>query len=549
MELNGCILTVVMLRDLERTPILSLDGVVLGRKVQGRLRRAAVRLSGVAPSVDQKWRRHLGRAFGEGLDEPRLKALGAMNPGDWFQRLAKGGLTEYLENVEYHARRLAKLDVAPGAALASIGEYEKALKSQLKQEFASDWESDESALSHLFFAVKLTLNDAYYQVRDLEATAFFAVLQDQLETLRVDDLLKRVLETLARTFRADAGAIVLRDSESDKLEVRAWRGMSAKLARCFSSEKKCGLAADISSTGKPRVVVDAGAEEARGLVGSAEIRNSFCSLWGVPLSVGGKVTGVVQLAFEREYLCLPREMKLFEAIAERCALAIDKAQLLEELHEREERIRRLGEHMMKVEEEERRRISRELHDEVGQSLLVVRLYLETVQSNLREDQPEVKAKVEAARTIAETTISEMRRLISALSPSVLADLGLPASIRQFVKNLGRTFPGEIQLNMSDVEELPAGPKIMMYRLVQECFSNAVKHSSANNVRVDLMRSNGSVEMRMRDDGVGFDLAEALRKRESFGLAGMRERVALLGGDIDIQSGPGKGTKVSIAIPV
>lgn len=535
-----------MLRDLERTPILSLDGVVLSRKVQGRLRRAAARLSSVSPSVERKWRRRLGRVFGAGLDEPRLKALAAMNPGEWFQRLAKGGLTEYLENVEYHARRLAKLDVAPGAALASVGEYEKALKSQLKQEFTSDWESDESALSHLFFAVRLTLNNAYYQVRDLEATAFFAVLQDQLETLRVDDLLKRVLDTLTRTFRADAGAIVLRDGDSGKLEVKAWRGMSAKLARCFSSEKKCGLAADISSRGEPRVIVDAAAEE---MVHSAEIRDSFRSLWGVPLSVGGKVTGVVQLAFEREYRCLPREMKLFEAIAERCALAIDKAQLLEELHEREERIRRLGEHMMKVEEEERRRISRELHDEVGQSLLVIRLYLETVQSNLRVDQPEIKAKVEAARTIAETTISEMRRLISALSPSVLADLGLAASIRQFVKNLGRTFPGEIELNMSDVEELPAGPKIMMYRLVQECFSNAVKHSNANNVQVDLMRNNGSVEMRMHDDGVGFDLAEALRKRESFGLAGMRERVALLGGDIHIQSGPGKGTKVSIAIPV
>jgi len=105
------------------------------------------------------------------------------------------------------------------------------------------------------------------------------------------------------------------------------------------------------------------------------------------------------------------------------------------------------------------------------------------------------------------------------------------------------------MRMTDVEDLPEGSKTMMYRLVQECMTNAVKHSGAGNVSLQLSQRAGAVRMKMQDDGVGFDLAEANRKRESFGLAGMRERVALLGGDIDIQSAPGKGTKVSIAIPV
>ena len=158
---------------------------------------------------------------------------------------------------------------------------------------------------------------------------------------------------------------------------------------------------------------------------------------------------------------------------------------------------------MRVEEEERRRISRELHDEVGQSLLVVRLYLEMVQNSLPPEQKVLIDKLDEARRVAEGTIGEMRRLISALSPNVLEELGLGASIRQTVKNFGRTFPGRVRVRMSNVESLPKGTEIMMYRLVQECISNAVKHSNAQNVNLQLARRNGCVSLRMQDDGARF----------------------------------------------
>lgn len=534
-----------MLRDLERTPVLSPDGVVLSRKVLRDIRKVALRLSDHERSIEGRWKRRLGTIFGEPPDKARMKALAAINPGRSFSTLAEGALADFLENVEYHARRLAKLDVSSAQVFASVAEYEKALLAELKKRFPEDYGAYRSALDHLYFCIKLTLNNAYYQVRDIEATAFYDVLQDQLESLSVDDLLKRVLETLTRTFRADAGVIVLRESGSERLTAKAWKGMRAAMASSFSSTVGEGLAGEIAADGLPRWLLDVAGEKSV----AAKIRRRFHSVWGVPLTVRGKVTGVVELAFSQEYHCLPREMKLFEAIAERCALAIDKAQLLEELHRSKEQIRALGEHMLKVEEEERRRISRELHDEVGQSLLVVRLYIEMVQSGLGDEQAELRTKLEEARTVAEDTIVEMRRLISSLSPSVLAELGLPASIRQFVKNLGRTFPGRVRLHMSNVDDLPHSAKIMMYRLAQECFTNAVKHSNARNVRIDLTRKNGTVRLVMTDDGTGFDLAEATRKRESFGLVGMRERVALLGGEIDIQTAPGKGAKVSIAIPI
>jgi signal transduction histidine kinase len=85
--------------------------------------------------------------------------------------------------------------------------------------------------------------------------------------------------------------------------------------------------------------------------------------------------------------------------------------------------------------------------------------------------------------------------------------------------------------------------------VQECFTNVIKHSKAQAVALEVGRKNGHIQLRIQDDGVGINTSEAAHKRDSFGLTGMRERVALLGGEIDIQSGPGKGTKVQIAIPV
>jgi len=535
-----------MLRDLERTPILSPDGLVLSKKSRRELRRLAQKLGPLANVVETRWRKRLPAALGETPQESTLRALRAINAGAGVDALASGRLQDFFENVEYHSRRLAKLDVAPARALGSLKEYRSVLVRALRRIAGEEMAELEIALDRLHFAIELTVNDAYYQVRDSEAAAFYDVLQDQLETLGTKDLMNRVLDTLIRTFRADGGVIVLLPAaESDELTIQAWKGMRKPVARGFAGKVGEGLIGEVAGSGTPEAVADIRHDERPG---SSKIAKSFQSVWAVPLTVRGKVTGVAALAFEREYFCLPREMKLFEAIAERCALAIDKAQLLEELRQREERIRQLGEHMLNVEEEERRRISRELHDEVGQSLLVVRLSLEMIQSTL-DEKSEPHEKLGETRKVVEDVIVEMRRLISALSPSTLQMLGLPAGIRQFVKNLGHTFPGRVKMRMTDVEDLPEGSKTMMYRLVQECMTNAVKHSAASNVSLQLSQRSGAVRMKMQDDGVGFDLAEANRKRESFGLAGMRERVALLGGDIDIQSAPGKGTRVSIAIPV
>ena len=162
--------------------------------------------------------------------------------------------------------------------------------------------------------------------------------------------------------------------------------------------------------------------------------------------MGGRTAGVMQFGFINAYEWLPREQELLAAAAERCLMAAEKARLMEDLAQREEQVRRLAEHMLHVEEMERRRISRELHDEAGQSLLCIRLQLELLEQAMPEKELAWRAKLGEARDLTEHTILEMRRLIAALSPAVLEQLGLGAALRQLVNRFQRLpLPGKAQL--------------------------------------------------------------------------------------------------------
>ena len=146
----------------------------------------------------------------------------------------------------------------------------------------------------------------------------------------------------------------------------------------------------------------------------------------------------------------------------------------------------------------------------------------------------------------------MRRLIAALSPAVLEQLGLGAALRQLVNRFQRLHPCRIKLQLSKMGALTQQIEIIAYRLVQECFNNIGKHSGATHVNISLASADGLLKVTVEDNGVGFNVPEALAKRESFGMSGMRERVALLGGNFLVESrmeGTKRGTKISIELPI
>ncbi len=206
----------------------------------------------------------------------------------------------------------------------------------------------------------------------------------------------------------------------------------------------------------------------------------------------------------------------------------------------------LSRHLLKAQEEERRRISRELHDETGQALMVLRFQLEMLAGESGDG--EQKAKTQEALELLDRTIEGLRRTIARLSPRVLEELGLLPAIRRQAQLLAKHAGIKPRLNLPEsLSSLDHDLEVALYRSVQEALHNVAKHSHAAHCIIRLTTSGGKITLHIEDDGVGFS-ARAAHQR-GFGLKGMRERAAALGGSMRVRSEAGKGTQIRIVLPV
>lgn len=203
--------------------------------------------------------------------------------------------------------------------------------------------------------------------------------------------------------------------------------------------------------------------------------------------------------------------------------------------------------LVAAENEERRRIARELHDETGQSLTALLVGLRTIEE--QADTLDVRESARRLRAVAASTIDEVGRLARGLHPSVLDDIGVSAAIRCYAQDYARTLAStlDVTVDVPDIEPLPPLVETTLYRILQEALTNVARHARAHEVRIALWRHGAAVTLSVRDDGVGFDPAASRTGRRGLGLHGMRERVALLDGVLDIASTPGQGTTVSVTV--
>jgi len=200
--------------------------------------------------------------------------------------------------------------------------------------------------------------------------------------------------------------------------------------------------------------------------------------------------------------------------------------------------------LLRAQEEERKRISRELHDETGQALMLLRLQL----AMLGSENPACQEKVQQVTELLDRTIGGLRRIISRLSPRVLEEMGLLAAIRKEARELGKNAGMKVRLNLaSDLGELDPEIEIAAYRCVQEALHNVAKHSHAHNVSIELWRSDHRLALLIQDDGVGISSKQQARTK-GFGLTGMRDRIAVLGGTVRISS-QAHGTRIRIFLPI
>jgi signal transduction histidine kinase len=447
----------------------------------------------IAPQADRLERRFRTVLRRRGCDAVQARAFLAITPAA-ASRLPS--LSRFLEQVEYHGRRLAKLNVQPGEAKETLKAFGPLLDAVLPGQF-------EPAREQLYLATVLALQEAFYQVREAEAQAFFGLYRAEAEANGLDDLLRRFVRILTQTFHARAGRLLLLEQP-----------VRGRLARPLFVER-----------GQPQ----------ERLITDPEMRGRHASYWSFPMHQAA----LLQFGFANSYPWLPREATLLEAVAERCQEAIGKARM-------ESEIRRLEAEGRRAEEEERRRIGRELHDEAGQSLLLLRLQLEMLE---RVAGDEIRPRLAEARGIAEHTVEELRRIVAALSPAVLERLGLRAALRHLATRFQKMHPAKIRVRFSGIwKELAPQSQEVIYRVAQESLQNIAKHSQATRVNLFVQSTDKSIRLSVADNGAGFQKEAALSKPMSFGLAGMRERAALLAGNLAIRSAPGKGVTVVLELP-
>lgn len=264
--------------------------------------------------------------------------------------------------------------------------------------------------------------------------------------------------------------------------------------------------------------------------------------WSIPLGA----LGVLQLGFSQKYPWLKREQSLLKIASDRCLAVAEKARLIDE-------VIRLNRRMVEIEEKERRRISRELHDEAGQSLLCMRLNLEMMEA-AAADHPVLLSGIQEARAMTERSLMEIRRILSSLNPEALERLGLGAAVRQLASRFRDVSTAQIDVRVENLPAIEPRIELLVYRLAQESLANAVRHSQAKNVKLHLDFADNHIRLLVQDDGNGFHVHEALSRPGSYGLAGIRERVTLLRGHLKIESWPKghslrHGTKIEIELPI
>jgi signal transduction histidine kinase len=305
-----------------------------------------------------------------------------------------------------------------------------------------------------------------------------------------------------------------------------------------------GFTGTIAQTGEAAILSDLAASD--GLL-NPMLRPRAKALWGVPLKTGAQVIGVLIIGFDKPYQWLPTEHELLQAIADRSALAIERARITEALREREARIAELSGHLLRVQEEERKRISRELHDETGQALMVIRLYLGMLESSAGA---RARIKIRETLGVVDRTIEGIRRIIGRLSPLVLQELGLIAAIRKEAKDLAKNTGVKARVAVDDnVGRLAPECEAALYRVVQEALHNVAKHAQAKTASIQMHRDEGVIRLLIEDDGQGMTKSAGFTGRRSFGLAGMRERISMLGGSVKVTSIKGSGTRIEVTVPI
>jgi two-component system, NarL family, sensor kinase len=392
---------------------------------------------------------------------------------------------------------------------------------------------------------RLGLADAEHEV-----SLLMRIIETISAGLDLDAVAQRVAVVITEMTATDVCFVHLIDDSGRHLELRGATPPFERVVRRIELSVGEGVAGWVAAHREPVVIVqDKFADPRYKYI--PELRGEdFTSLVSVPIITRlGALVGVLNVHTRRRREFTEADVQLLRSIAGLIAGAMDNARLHRRLAEREEALERFTERMVRMQELDRRRLAGEIHDGIGQRIVSLSFYLSAAADLVGTNAALAGEQIDKAQQLAAAALDEVSAAMTGLRPSVLDDLGLAASL----ESLAHASPElDVDVQVSG-EALPEHLETALYRIAQESLQNVVKHASAQNVEIRLKVSSGTALLEVSDDGVGFDPASVPESESpgsgGYGLSGMLQRAELLGGRLEVDSAPGRGSTLRVRVPL
>jgi signal transduction histidine kinase len=389
--------------------------------------------------------------------------------------------------------------------------------------------------------------------RNEELSALNSIAATVSQSLNLEEVLESALRKVLEVTRTTAGCVFLRTPERSRLRMMSRIGPARSFVCEQAGQESAECAChEVLREGQP-LMVNAVAQ-CPILDRQQELSGDAASFFiSVPLKYNNQTMGIMNIASSGDRYFTEGDFRLLDSIGNHVGLAIENSILYGDTKQKENLRGQILSNVINAQEEERKRIAREVHDEYGQTLTGLLMSIESVESMVAPEQSHFRERLSNLKSVATRALDGMRKLVLDLRPSTLDDLGLAAAVRSYLHaNLEAAGIHVDFESNADTVDLAPEVRTALFRIIQEAVHNITKYAEAGNVRVLLHVKDGKITAMVEDDGRGFDIETVYSSRigaHSLGLLGIQERATLLGGTFNIQSGIGRGTSISVEIPL
>jgi PAS domain S-box-containing protein len=394
--------------------------------------------------------------------------------------------------------------------------------------------------------------EAQWRHQALYADALARVASSANAQLELKAILGAICKEIVKVLPYPVSGILLYNEQSDTFTIDHYASLVDVTIEQVPPIPRALLEEYIHLHGSIHVIPDARSLPAGGEL-IARISPDIQTVINIGLHDEGKLIGLLSMAsVNRVQLPSDDELDLFRAISNQAALSITKARLFERVLEGQARLKALTERLVEVQEEEIRKVARELHDEIGQMLTSLSLNLEIIGRSIEAgvERPSLQEEVSRAREQVKQLLNQVRDLSLKLLPTMLDDLGLLPALLDHCQRFTAQTGIQVEVAHRGLgTRLPAKLETAAYRIVQEALTNVARHAGVKQADVRLWLTASELGIQVEDQGAGFDLQQVESNHRSSGISSMRERAANCGGSLEIESAPGKGTCLTVEFPI